>query len=102
MTEAAAVPDPHGLLLTTRVNGEVVQQASTADLIFPIDVLIAYISAFTPLSPGDVIVTGTPAGIGARQTPPRFLRAGDHVEVEIDGLGKLENTVVEESLGVMG
>jgi 2-keto-4-pentenoate hydratase/2-oxohepta-3-ene-1,7-dioic acid hydratase in catechol pathway len=63
-------------------------------MIFPIPVLIAYISTFTPLDPGDVIVTGTPTGAGVRFTPPRFLTAGDVIEVEVPGVGTLVNTVV--------
>ena len=89
------VPDPHALRLTTRVNGEIRQQASTADLIFGCDELIEYWSQVT-LEPGDVIATGTPGGVGIFMDPPeRFLlRPGDVVEVEIDGLGVLRNQIV--------
>ena len=89
------IPDPGNLDLVTRVNGEVRQSASVADLIFGIPELIAYISGFTPLAPGDVIVTGTPGGVGLFMDPPTFLQAGDTVEVEITRLGTLRNTVVE-------
>jgi len=87
------VPDVNALTLETRVNGEVRQQASVSDLIFGIPALIEYISAFTPLAPGDVIVTGTPGGVGQFMDPPGFLAAGDEVEVEISGIGTLRNTV---------
>ena len=83
-------PDPWaGMELTTRVNGEVRQNGNTRDLIFPIDVLIRYISRIMTLNPGDLIATGTPAGVGP-------LNAGDLVEVTIDGIGTLENVVVDE------
>ena len=82
--------------LTTRVNGEVVQHASTDEMIFSIPELIEYVSAFTPLETGDVIVTGTPGGVGWKREPPRYLRAGDVVEVEVDAVGTLRNVVVDE------
>ena len=81
------------LLVETRVNGELRQSAKTADLIFDVPTLIATISAGMTLQPGDVIATGTPAGVGIGFDPPRFLRAGDTVEVSITGLGTLTNTV---------
>jgi 2-keto-4-pentenoate hydratase/2-oxohepta-3-ene-1,7-dioic acid hydratase in catechol pathway len=67
-----------------------------SDLIFPIPELIAYISSFTRLSPGDVIATGTPEGVGSSRKPPRFMSAGDTLEVEIPGIGTLVNTVADE------
>jgi 2-keto-4-pentenoate hydratase/2-oxohepta-3-ene-1,7-dioic acid hydratase in catechol pathway len=79
--------------LHTRVNGEEMQRSSTAQLIFDVPTLIEYISAGVTLEPGDVISTGTPGGVGARRTPPRFLRSGDTVRVEIAGIGVLENPV---------
>jgi 2-keto-4-pentenoate hydratase/2-oxohepta-3-ene-1,7-dioic acid hydratase in catechol pathway len=87
------VGNPAGLTLTTRVNGEPRQSASTAEMIFSVSQLIAYISSFTPLTAGDVIVTGTPAGVGDRRDPPVYLRPGDVVEVEISRVGVLRNTV---------
>lgn len=96
LVPAAAVPDPQALLLTTRVNGEVTQQASTGEMVHTVAALIAYISVFTHLEPGDVIATGTPAGVGAARTPPRWLTPGDRVEVEIAGIGVLANTVIRE------
>jgi 2-keto-4-pentenoate hydratase/2-oxohepta-3-ene-1,7-dioic acid hydratase in catechol pathway len=82
--------------LTTRVNGELRQDDRTGRMIFPFRKLIAYISTFTTLAPGDVIVTGTPTGAGARLDPPVWLKPGDVVEVEADGIGRLVNGVVDE------
>lgn len=93
---ADEIPDPAALTLETRLNGAVVQHAPTAALIHDVPALIAYVSAFTRLEPGDVIATGTPAGIGSRREPPLWMRAGDVVEVEISGIGVLRNTVAEE------
>ena len=90
------VPDPAQLLLTTRLNGVVVQQARTDQLIHSIAALISYISKFTPLSAGDIIATGTPSGIGARRSPPVWMHHGDRIEVEISGIGLLANTVCDE------
>jgi 2-keto-4-pentenoate hydratase/2-oxohepta-3-ene-1,7-dioic acid hydratase in catechol pathway len=83
--------DPESLDLETRVNGEVRQRANTRDLIFDIPHLIETISEGLTLVPGDIIATGTPAGVGIGFTPPRFLRPGDRVEMTITGLGTLEN-----------
>lgn len=85
------------LSLTTRLNGQVVQQAHTGMMIFPIPQLIAYVSTFTELEPGDVIVTGTPGGVGFKRTPPLLMKAGDVVEVEVSGVGTLRNTIVPEA-----
>ena len=83
--------------LTTRVNGEVRQNDSTERLMFPFDYLINYLSTFATLTPGDVIVTGTPTGAGVRFDPPRWLKPGDVVEVEGSGIGTLRNTVADEA-----
>jgi 5-carboxymethyl-2-hydroxymuconate isomerase len=87
---------PETLRVTTRVNGEVRQDDSVASMIFPFDYLIHYISTFATLVPGDVIATGTPTGAGARFDPPRWLKPGDRVEVEVSGVGTLANVVVDE------
>lgn len=92
---ASAIPDVNALTLETRVNGEVRQHASVADLIFSIPELIQYVSTFTPLSPGDVLVTGTPGGVGLFMDPSGLLKHGDVVEVEVDGIGTLHNVVQE-------
>ncbi|KVW89304.1 fumarylacetoacetate hydrolase family protein [Burkholderia cepacia] len=94
MVTSDEVPDVTKLTLETRVNGNVMQHASVGDLIFDIPVLVEYISTFTPLSPGDVIATGTPGGVGDRRDPPLYMKDGDVVEVEITGLGVLRNRVV--------
>src|ERR1700716_887522 len=83
--------------LTTRVNGELRQDDRTSRLIFGFRYLINYISAFTTLMPGDVIVTGTPTGAGARFDPPRYLVPGDVIEIEADGIGLLRNGVIDET-----
>lgn len=87
------VPDVTALTLETRVNAQVVQHASVGDLIFDIPTIVAYVSRFTPLSPGDVIATGTPGGVGDRREPPLYMKEGDVVEVEITGLGVLRNRI---------
>ena len=92
-TPISAIDDLQDLLLTTRLNGEVVQQASTSTMIFSVARLISELSQGTTLLAGSVILTGTPAGVGAGRKPPRFLRDGDVVEVEIGGLGCLSNPV---------
>ena len=80
----------------TILNGEVVQEATTASMIFPVAGLIAELSRGMTLLAGTLILTGTPSGVGAARHPPRFLRPGDVVEVEIDGVGRLRNPVVRE------
>lgn len=85
--------DPAGLRVTCRVNGELRQDASTADLIFDVPTLIETVSRSVTLSPGDVIATGTPEGVGVGFDPPRFLRDGDVVEIEISGIGTIRNQV---------
>lgn len=90
------IPDPSALKLETRVNGHVMQSAPASDLCFGVARLVAYISTFTALEPGDVITTGTPSGVGFARRPPVWLAPGDRVEVEIGGIGVLENTVVAE------
>ena len=90
--------DPRApIRLTTRVNGEVRQNDSTERLMFPFDTLINYLSTFATLTPGDLIVTGTPTGAGARFDPSRWLKPGDVVEVEGSNIGTLRNTVVDEA-----
>lgn len=96
MVTRGEIADGQELGLATRLNGEVVQQATTAQLIFPMPTLIAYISTFTALEPGDVIVTGTPGGVGFKRQPPLYLRAGDVVEIEVEGVGILSNAVQAE------
>jgi 2-keto-4-pentenoate hydratase/2-oxohepta-3-ene-1,7-dioic acid hydratase (catechol pathway) len=93
MVTRGEIADGQELTLTTRLNGQVVQQASTAQLIFGIPRLVHYISRFATLQPGDVIVTGTPGGVGFKRNPPLFLKPGDIVEVEVSDVGCLSNPV---------
>jgi 2-keto-4-pentenoate hydratase/2-oxohepta-3-ene-1,7-dioic acid hydratase in catechol pathway len=90
------IGDVMALPIATRVNGEVLQEASLSDLIFTIPRVIAYVSTFTPLAPGDVIATGTPGGVGERREPPVFLKDGDIVEVDVGRAGTLRNVVMAE------
>ncbi len=93
---ADEVPDPTRLEVIGRLNGVEMQRDSVSHMVFPIADLIAYISTFTPLEPGDVIVTGTPAGVGVGRKPPVYLKPGDVFEVEIPGVGLLRNPVAQE------
>ncbi len=90
---ASEIPDPQALRIRCLVNGEALQDSSTAEMVFSVAELIAYISKGITLDPGDLIVTGTPAGVGFTRTPPIFLRPGDEVAVEIEGIGTLTNPV---------
>ena len=90
------IPDPQALTLRCLVNGEVLQEGSTADMIFPVARVIAHVAAAFTLEPGDVILTGTPPGVGMSRKPPRFLRDGDEVTIEIEGIGRLVNRCEEE------
>ncbi len=91
------LPDPHNLGIRLRLNGQTMQDSSTSQLIFGVDELIAYLSQIVTLEPGDLIFTGTPPGVGMARKPPVWLKPGDVVEVEIDGLGILRNSVVAEN-----
>ena len=93
---ADEVPDPQDLWIRTWVDGELVQDGSTADMIFGVAELVAYISSFITLEPGDVLLTGTPAGCGDFRSPPRHLHPGSRVEVEVQYLGRLNNVVVRD------
>ncbi len=91
---ASAIPDPQTLTLITRVNGQMVQHASTANMIFSVATAIAFLSSLMTLEPGDIIATGTPSGVGFKRTPPLFLQDGDVVEVEIERIGRIRNPVM--------
>jgi 2-keto-4-pentenoate hydratase/2-oxohepta-3-ene-1,7-dioic acid hydratase in catechol pathway len=91
---AAEIPDPHALRIRALVNGEVLQDSTTANLIFGIDEIISYASQTSTLEPGDLILTGTPAGVGVFRDPQRLLAPGDSVTIEIEGVGELTNPVV--------
>ena len=94
ITTPDELPDPHALRITTRVDGEVRQDETTSDLVFGVAESVAYWSRFYALQPGDVISTGSPSGVGMSFDPPRLLRPGSRVEVEIGGVGVLANGVV--------
>jgi 2-keto-4-pentenoate hydratase/2-oxohepta-3-ene-1,7-dioic acid hydratase in catechol pathway len=94
---ADEIADPHALDIKITINGETLQNSNTKHLIFRIPELIAYLSSVFTLEPGDVVSTGTPAGVGFARKPPRWLRPGDDVVVEVQGLGELRNPVVAES-----
>jgi acylpyruvate hydrolase len=93
ITTADAVPDPHNLRLTTHVNGELRQDASSSDLIFGPQQLVDFISETCTLEPGDLILTGTPSGVGMSMDPRRFLESGDVIRIEIESLGAIEHAV---------
>ena len=95
VTTADEVPDPEDLGLRTWVNGELRQDARTSDLIFGIDRLVAFIGETCTLEPGDLILTGTPSGVGFAMEPPQFLKQGDVVRMEIESLGVIEHTIAE-------
>ncbi len=90
------IPDPHALRLRTWVNGELRQEGHTSEMIHRIDAMVAELSAVVTLYPGDVLSTGSPAGVGGLMAPPRYLRPGDRVRVEIEGIGAIENRVMAE------
>jgi len=89
------IPDPHELAVKCWVNGVLKQDSSTSDLIFDIPAIIEWLSRGMTLLPGDVIATGTPAGVGFARTPPEFLQPGDVVECEVQGIGRIRNRVVD-------
>ncbi len=90
--------DPDHLAIRTFLNGDLVQDSNTSDMIFSVGALVAFLAGSTTLAPGTVILTGTPTGVGAARQPPRFLQAGDTVTIEIESIGSLTNTVVEETV----
>lgn len=94
---ADEIKDPHALDISMTINGEVLQSSNTSNLIFKIPDLVSYLSSVFTLEPGDIVSTGTPAGVGAARKPPRFLRAGDECVVKIAGIGELRNPVIAES-----
>ncbi|MEN0613454.1 fumarylacetoacetate hydrolase family protein [Klebsiella indica] len=95
MTTADEIPDPHALAIRTWLNGRMVQDDNTASMIHKVAELIEYISTFTSLTPGDVIITGSPGGVGKKRNPPLFMKAGDRIEVEIEHIGHLSNVIID-------
>jgi 2-keto-4-pentenoate hydratase/2-oxohepta-3-ene-1,7-dioic acid hydratase in catechol pathway len=96
MVTADEIPDPHGLGIKLLLNGTTMQQGNTGDLIFSIPKIISYASTMVPLHPGDVIATGTPAGVGFSRKPPIFMKAGDVCEVHIEKIGILRNPIAKD------
>jgi len=97
LVTADEIADPHKLAISTTVNGETLQSSNTCEQIFRIPETIEFLSSVMTLEPGDVISTGTPAGVGFSYHPPKWLKAGDEVVVEVAGLGQLRNICVQES-----
>jgi len=96
LVSADEIPDPHALDISLSIGGEVLQHSNTRELIFKIPDLVAYLSSVVTLEPGDVVATGTPAGVGFARKPPRYLKPGDEVIITIEGVGELRNPVVAE------
>jgi 2-keto-4-pentenoate hydratase/2-oxohepta-3-ene-1,7-dioic acid hydratase in catechol pathway len=96
LVTADEIADPHALDISLTINGEILQNSNTRELIFKVPDLVAFLSSVVTLEPGDVVSTGTPAGVGFARKPPRFLRAGDDVVVKVAGIGELRNPVVAE------
>ena len=97
LVSADEIPDPHALDISLSIGGQVLQHSNTRELIFKIPDLVAYLSSVFTLEPGDVVATGTPAGVGFARRPPRYLQAGDEVVISIESIGELRNPVVAES-----
>jgi ureidoglycolate lyase len=94
LVTASEVPDPQNIRLNQDVNGEAVQRGNTRDMIFGVDAIVSYVSAYMTLYPGDLIITGTPSGVGMGRTPPRFLKHGDVITMTADFLGSQRHRVV--------
>jgi 2-keto-4-pentenoate hydratase/2-oxohepta-3-ene-1,7-dioic acid hydratase in catechol pathway len=93
---ADEIPDPHQLAISLSIDGEVLQNSNTRELIFGVPALVEYLSSITPLLPGDIVSTGTPAGVGLGRTPKRWLKPRENVTITIEGLGSLSNPVTSE------
>ena len=93
---ADEIEDPHKLAISLTLNGELMQNSNTSNLIFGVPQLIAFLSSVMTLQPGDIISTGTPAGVGFARKPPRWLKPGDEVAIEVQGIGRLVNPVIAE------
>lgn len=99
LVTADEIPNPNTLSIKTVLNGETMQDWNTNDMIFDVPALIEFLSGSTTLAPGTVILTGTPHGVGAARKPPVFLKAGDEITIEIEGIGALTNPVIDEAVG---
>jgi 2-keto-4-pentenoate hydratase/2-oxohepta-3-ene-1,7-dioic acid hydratase in catechol pathway len=96
LVDAGEIPDPQALAIRAKLNGELMQDSSTANMIFGVAEIVAYVSESITLEPGDLILTGTPAGVGAFRDPPVRLQPGDEITIEIDGVGAVSNPVVAD------
>ena len=96
LVSADEIEDPHALAISLAINGEILQDSNTRELIFKIPELVAFLSSVFTLEPGDIVSTGTPSGVGFARKPPRYLGAGDDVVVRVQGLGELRNPVIAE------
>lgn len=97
MVTADEIPDPHNLSVKTWLNGNLMQDGRTSDMIFGIPAFIAYVSSISPLKPGDILATGTPSGVGFSRKPPIYMKPGDRCVIEVEGVGRLENPVTAEA-----
>jgi 2-keto-4-pentenoate hydratase/2-oxohepta-3-ene-1,7-dioic acid hydratase in catechol pathway len=97
IVSADEIADPHALDISLTINGETLQHSNTRELIFKIPELVAYLSSVVTLEPGDIVSTGTPAGVGMARKPQRFLKPGDDVVVRVGQIGELRNPVVAEN-----
>src|SRR5262249_49668276 len=95
LISADEIPDPHNLPIRLRLNGEIMQESNTKQMIFGVGDLLAYLSQVFTLEVGDLIFTGTPSGVGFTRKPPLFLKQGDVVEIDIEGIGVLRNPVAQ-------
>lgn len=102
LVTAGEIPNPNTLRIRTILNGEVMQDSNTSDMIFDVPTIIEFLSGSTTLLPGTVILTGTPEGVGGARKPPRFLKPGDSITIDIEGIGELTNPVIQEELAPPG
>lgn len=100
MTTSDEIPDPHTLSIQTWLNDQEVQNDNTANMVHRIPELVSYISTFTRLNAGDVIITGSPGGVGKKRNPPLFMKNGDRIEVGIEKIGRLSNLIVDSNIGL--
>jgi len=94
---ADEIPDPHSLGISLEIGGETLQKSNTRELIFDIPAIVSYVSSVVTLEPGDVVATGTPAGVGMARKPPRWLQPGEECIIRVEGIGELRNPVIAEA-----
>jgi 2-keto-4-pentenoate hydratase/2-oxohepta-3-ene-1,7-dioic acid hydratase in catechol pathway len=96
LVTADEIPNPQTMHIQMRLNGTIMQDANTSQMIWPVDALVEYITRWLPLNPGDLIVSGTPGGVGFKRNPPIFMKPGDIAEVEIEKIGTLYNSIEDD------